>query len=130
VTRINVVPVSELCDEHLRAEHRELTRIPNSIFNGKLSDERRIPSEYKLGTGHVYFFANKLGYLFDRYDDLLFELLERGFKAEDRWPSHVIPIGEYTPTKAALKINRERIKERWPKNAHYYSNKVNYEDML
>ncbi|WP_084023089.1 pyrimidine dimer DNA glycosylase/endonuclease V [Xenorhabdus hominickii] len=31
MTRINVILSSELCDQHLLAEHRELTRIPNDI---------------------------------------------------------------------------------------------------
>jgi len=31
MTRINLIPVSELTDEHLLAEHRELKRIPNLI---------------------------------------------------------------------------------------------------
>ncbi|OYQ73494.1 hypothetical protein B9T20_07170 [Wohlfahrtiimonas sp. G9077] len=31
MTRINVVDVETLCDQHLLAEHRELTRIPNDI---------------------------------------------------------------------------------------------------
>lgn len=30
MTRINLVPPEELCDQHLLAEHRELTRIPNA----------------------------------------------------------------------------------------------------
>ena len=33
---VNVVPVHELCDQHLLAEHRELTRIPNGLLSGKL----------------------------------------------------------------------------------------------
>lgn len=35
MTRINVVPPSELCDQHLLAEFRELTRIPNGVLYGK-----------------------------------------------------------------------------------------------
>ncbi|HGJ5874346.1 MAG TPA: pyrimidine dimer DNA glycosylase/endonuclease V [Arsenophonus apicola] len=34
MTRINVIPPNELCDQHLLAEHRELTRIPN--YNVKI----------------------------------------------------------------------------------------------
>jgi len=41
MTRINVVPVEELCDQHLFSEHRELTRIPNGIRDGKLKTEYR-----------------------------------------------------------------------------------------
>ena len=35
MTRINLVPPEELCDQHLLAEHRELTRIPNAVAKGK-----------------------------------------------------------------------------------------------
>lgn len=128
MTRINVVEPSELCDEHLRAEYRELTRIPNAVASGKLSDHSKIPPEYKLGTGHVYFFADKLGWLFKRYQVLGDEMRKRGFKAEWRWPEGIKPMNPdykyYYPTEHALKINRERIKERWPKNAHYCGVKV------
>lgn len=127
MTRINVVPVSELCDEHLRAEHRELTRIPNAIAQGKLADHSKIPSEYVLGTGHVYFFADKLVWLLGRYIELRAEMRKRGFKIEWRWPKDVIGddnASEYTPSQEALDLNRQRIKKRWPKNAHYYSKKV------
>ena len=31
MTRINLIPPKELCDQHLLAEFRELTRIPNAV---------------------------------------------------------------------------------------------------
>ena len=37
MTRINLVPPAELCDQHLLAEHRELTRIPNAVARGHYS---------------------------------------------------------------------------------------------
>lgn len=49
MTRINLVPPAELCDQHLLAEHRELTRIPNAVLKGKFSLDGQ-PNEYKLGT--------------------------------------------------------------------------------
>ena len=62
MTRINLVPPAELCDQHLLAEHRELTRIPNAVAKGKFSLKGQ-PSDYKLGEGHVRFFFNKLMFL-------------------------------------------------------------------
>jgi hypothetical protein len=47
MTRINVVPVTELCDKHLLAEHRELKRIPNRIVKGKFT-LKDAPTEYVL----------------------------------------------------------------------------------
>lgn len=132
MTRINVVPVEELCDQHLLAEHRELTRIPNGILSGKLKvhyDDR--PSEYTLGKGHVKFFTNKLLWLYDRYYSLQKECERRRFNVSNIWPydaRHLVnecmdeSTGKdfYRPTEKELEINRERIKERWPKNARYY----------
>lgn len=62
MTRINLVPPSELCDQHLLAEHRELTRIPNAVAKGKFHLKGQ-PTEYKLGEGHVRFFFNKMAFL-------------------------------------------------------------------
>lgn len=62
MTRINLVPPAELCDQHLLAEHRELTRIPNAVAKGKYHLKGQ-PAEYKLGEGHVRFFFNKMAFL-------------------------------------------------------------------
>ena len=64
MTRINIIPPAELCDQHLLAEHRELTRIPNLVAKGKFSLEGQ-PSDYKLGTGHVKFFFDKMQFFVD-----------------------------------------------------------------
>ncbi len=124
MTRINVVPVEELCDQHLLAEHRELTRIPNAVAKGKFSLEGQ-PRDYKLGEGHVRFFFDKLGYLKKRYTDLHNECLMRGFNVTNRWPSEITTPGvsyllkDYTPTPEALALNRERITIRMPKAARF-----------
>ena len=125
MTRINVVPVEELCDQHLLAEHRELTRIPNAIAKGRYSLDGQ-PSEYTLGKGHVKFFYDKLRFLLDRYYNLNNECRKRGFTVEQRWPIRTWPVHlfkDYEPTEEALRINRERIKDRmnnfkprWTKN--------------
>lgn len=54
MTRINLVPPEELCDQHLLAEHRELTRIPNAVAKGKYHLKGQ-PAEYKLGKGMCVF---------------------------------------------------------------------------
>lgn len=126
MTRINVVPVAELCDQHLLAEHRELTRIPNFILkhngNVKLAP---LGSDYVLGAGHVRFFYDKLHYLYHRYINLYNECLNRGFNVSYNWPEAIIDDffsdlwGNYTPTDNALKINRERIALRMPKKPRF-----------
>lgn len=129
MTRINVVPVQELCDQHLLAEHREITRIPNGLLSGKLKyhyDDR--PSEYVLGPGHVKFFTNKLGYLNTRYMRLFNECISRGFDVKYNWDSLALKelwlrnrslFQGYIPTEAALDLNRERIRLRMPAKTRY-----------
>lgn len=122
MTRINVVPVEELCDQHLLAEHRELTRIPNAVARGRFSLAGQ-PSDYKLGEGHVKFFFNKLQFLKVRYALLQAECTRRGFNVSSRWPSN-LPTDprfwlDYVPTQQALQANRHRIAIRMPAKARF-----------
>ncbi len=41
-----------------------------------------IPDKFKLGTGHVKFFYNKLLYLKNRYTSLYNECIKRGFNVQ------------------------------------------------
>ncbi|MDO4434199.1 MAG: pyrimidine dimer DNA glycosylase/endonuclease V [Alysiella sp.] len=122
MTRINLVPPQELCDQHLLAEHRELTRIPNAVAKGKFSLQGQ-SADYKLGEGHVRFFFNKLLFLQKRYADLHAECLARGFKVNHIWPQTLPENPEfwqdYTPTEIALCANRARIAERMPAKARF-----------
>ncbi|MCW9699252.1 MULTISPECIES: pyrimidine dimer DNA glycosylase/endonuclease V [unclassified Avibacterium] len=124
MTRINVVPPQELCDQHLLAEHRELTRIPNAVAKGKYNLTGQ-PADYKLGEGHVRFFFNKLAFLKKRYDLLHQECQARGFNVQYFWSAD-LPLDpslwqDYQPTEQALKINRERIQLRMPKVPRFTS---------
>lgn len=126
MTRINLVPPSELCDQHLLAEHRELTRIPNAVAKGKFSLKGQ-PDDYKLGEGHVRFFFNKLLFLKKRYDLLHEECRVRGFQVQYFWADNLPDTPElwldYTPTETALRANRERIAERMPQKARFTPHK-------
>ena len=121
MTRINVVPPSELSQGHLVAEYRELPRVfkqaKAAIDRGEKPDDRRNPREYKLGTGHVRFFYTRLMFLKKRQQDLIDEMLRRGYKPNylnapsiDDFPEEW--CRDYQPTTAAIAINRARIKER------------------
>lgn len=117
MTRINLVPPEELCDQHLLAELRELPRIPNAVLKGRYSLEG-MPKEYTLGKGHVKFFYDKMMFLHDRYCALFEEASMRGFNVQFRLA--FLPLAEiadfvfydYTPTPEALALNRARIAER------------------
>jgi len=113
MTRINVgIPVESLTDEHLLAEHYEVERFPwyFSKFKGK------IPEKFTLGTGHISFFMDKMGYVRNRYQEVHQECLNRGFNVKDRsnlW--NEIPescMKDYNPGSDDQKILIERISNR------------------
>lgn len=121
--RINVVPVETLTREHLIAEYRWLPRVFKLAFNASLSPKNwtlRQPKEYTMGTGHVLFFYDKLGYLVNRYKRLVDEMIHRGYKPgmhfclKETW-GELIPDSywkDYLPTREALRINQEWIDKR------------------
>ena len=63
MTRINIIPVQELFDQHLIAEYREITMVPaalNRTINSKAGLKvSKINKPFTLNKGHVYFFYNK-----------------------------------------------------------------------
>jgi deoxyribonuclease (pyrimidine dimer) len=80
----------------------------------------RIPAEYCLGKGHVMFFMDKGWFLMVRHRLIGLELERRGVAFQ---PARLDPSGafavagkpfirNYTPTPAALALNRARIAER------------------
>jgi len=123
MTRINVVAVTELCDQHLLAEHRELTRIPNDIVKREGQVPLSSAKAYLLGAGHVTFFRNKLKFLKQRYDALHQECLDRGFNVVYKWPESVSEYSElwqdYVVTEADILLNQKRIQERMPENPRF-----------
>lgn len=126
MTRINVVPPSELTNKHLVAEIHEITRVyglvrkaqDRKINKYNFKDKIKQPAAYTMGTGHVYFMYDKLGFITERYYELNEEALRRNFKVNpiDR---HTLTdgiqawwFGDYLPTQEAIEINRNRIEER------------------
>jgi deoxyribonuclease (pyrimidine dimer) len=124
MTRINTIPPQELCDKHLMAEIREITRIPNTVKSGKARIEG-IPETFRLGSGHVKFFYDKIFYLQKRYKQLYDECQYRGFNVQDNSGSFKgIPIelmNDWTPTPDSIKLIRERLEEKFKvmKNIKY-----------
>ena len=122
MTRINIVPVTELSRQHLVAEYREIARLPkdlNTSLNriNKPFDLKEIPPRYTLGTGHVKYFYDKMLFLQKRFEQLVEEMLKRGYNPTFRDSSIFKPndtrfYNDYIPTEEALEINRQRIKER------------------
>jgi len=112
MTRINCgIPVKELTDKHLIAEHREIIRIPNAVKKGKFSLKGK-PDYFCLGKGHVKFFYDKLGYLHKRYAKLYNECKVRGFKVQDYSESWDDVPFEYMKDYKPMPIDRIIVRER------------------
>jgi deoxyribonuclease (pyrimidine dimer) len=127
VTRINCVPPRELCDQHLLAETRELPRVPRAVLAGRYS-LASMPERYTLGTGHVRFFYNKLGYLAFRYQNLFDECKARGFKVKWAFPPNLFPVAlcnDWKPDEEAMALNRSRIHARMANFTPRYTETTN-----
>lgn len=122
MTRINLVPVQDLADQHLFAEWREIKMVPAALRRslktrniGDILDG--IPKRYTLNKGHVTFFFNKMLFLCDRYGELTDELENRGYVLANHDPHFIffrdIPevfrTTNWEPDYLDRKINIERI---------------------
>lgn len=139
MTRINLISVNKLTDQHLMAEYRELPMIGSSLkrtLNSKAGwNMSKVPNKYVLGTGHVLFFSNKRDFLVDRYFKLIEELRLREFNI-DPYSRNIdwsifdkIPQIEWNPTEEDILLNKARIEEKinlkptWYK---YYGKPLNF----
>ena len=130
MTRINLVEPSELTDQHLIAEYREIFMVGGSLnrtLNSKVGyREDRVPKRYTLNTGHVYFFYNKGKYLHKRYHELIDEMKRRGFQPDKSrvFPTRVFEdnglYNDWMPTTEDYKIIRQRIEEKIAMKPNWY----------
>lgn len=129
LTRINILDPSLLADQHLVAEYRETPMVPAALkrtlrsVRGYSND--RIPKRFTLNAGHVTFFYNKLGYLQNRYNQLIVEMKARGMQPDpsrvlnfDGIPQHC--FGDWTPAADEQKIVIERIAMRLRQKPTWY----------
>jgi deoxyribonuclease (pyrimidine dimer) len=137
MTRINCVPVEELCNKHLMAEYRELPRLYSNLMKslqirGLEGTLNAIPDSYRLGKGHVLFFLDKFDFLRSRYETLVAELLIRGYNINEELANSVyvglsdVPdefFNNWCVSDSDMELNRNRIKERMPINPKWELNK-------
>ena len=133
MTRINIVNPSELTDQHLIAEYREIFMVGSSLqrsLKSKNWNPKSIPKKYTLNTGHVKFFYNKGKYLSKRYDELRTEMKARGMNPDstrvfkrEQWPDEL--YNDWQPTIEDLELIRERIAKRIAQKPNWYR-KTNY----
>ena len=130
MTRVNLIPVEDLMDQHLVAEYRELVMVPASLKRTLASKNglnlKKISKQYTLNTGHVTFFYDKGKFLSDRYQLLIAEMKKRKMNPD---PNRIFPIDvfvsnnlykDYTPNAVEIAINKARIDERISRKPAWY----------
>ena len=140
MTRINIIPVSELHDQHLIAEYREITMVPAALkrtLNSKVGLLReKISKHFTLNSGHVYCFYDKGLYLDKRYTEIVNEMKSRGFNPDS---TRVFPIqifkdnnlyNDWTPMIEEQKLIRQRIQERINSKPDWYRKTRRQENVL
>lgn len=130
MTRINVIPVKELANQHLMAEWREIfhvhARLGESINSKNGLDFNKIPNKYTFGSGHIYFFYNKLSYLLDRHSEVYRELLRRNYNVQfrqypvDNFMLIKDKLVNYKPSEEDIKVNYERVSARLAQKPDWY----------
>tara|TARA_B100000902_G_scaffold203345_1_gene193912 strand:- start:250 stop:708 length:459 start_codon:yes stop_codon:yes gene_type:complete len=136
MTRINIIPVSELYDQHLIAEYREITMVPaalNRTLKSKSGlNKSKISKKYTLNTGHVYFFYNKGKYLDKRYKEIIQEMKSRGFKPDPKrkFPKEIFInnnlYNDWIPTIEDYKIIRKRILSKLAQRPNWYKKSLTH----
>lgn len=141
MTRVNVLDPELLTDQHLFAEYREITRIFALVKQAcdKYPHDKilaKIPPTYRLNTGHVLFFYDKLGFIEKRYFALRDEVVKRGFNVtlkddivEFRQVIDPCFYQDFQPDRQAIAINIERIVEKINAKPNWYKmNKIGIDD--
>ena len=145
MTRINLVPPSELTDQHLFAEFREIKMVPRALARSLRTRTKhevlsRIPPTYRLNAGHVLFFYDKGLYLEKRFESLCRELRRRGTDYNREAVVDMLGVfqdhdfrKDYKPTPEAFRIIRRRIRQKidmQPSWYRYYGMPLNDSDFF
>ena len=122
MTRINLIDPILLKREHLISEYRELPRVfklvRESIKRGEHPYDKRNPTFYTMGTGHVRFFYNKCLWLVNRQQKLVDECIQRGYNIQHIEPSNLIEgipeewRRDWYPNKSEIQKNLDRLIEK------------------
>ena len=124
MTRVNVgIRPSELQDKLLIAELHEIVRIPTLVrarlqLFSAMHIKSMVPKTFRLNTGHVTFFYDKLTYIYRRYRALCLNAAQREFDVNqlpDEFFTEDIPsalLGDYRATKRDRAILLARFKAR------------------
>jgi deoxyribonuclease (pyrimidine dimer) len=129
MTRINIISPSELTDQHLIAEYREITMVPAALKRTLASKAglcmNKISKKFTLNTGHVYFFYDKGLYLNKRYNEIIDEMKLRGFNPDPnrKFPKEIFPdflYNDWIPSYQEQQLVRQRIEEKIAMKPNWY----------
>lgn len=117
MTRINTIDPSDLLDQHLFIEFREITRIATLA--------RPLPhyGEYVLGTGHMKFFYNKGAHLAKRLVALQEEMDRRklwNYTPKEYRPHSPSLHTDWTPDRKAHLANLVRLNSKVLERPDFY----------
>lgn len=111
MTRINCIDPKLLTNQHLLAEYREMLRLRHLHPRARQPDV----ATYRLGKGHVLFFADKGGWLLRRHEALRSEMIQRGYQPQyqldlSTWPT--VAMNDWQPGTDDKLLNMGRILNR------------------
>ena len=127
MTRINLVDPSQLADQHLVAEYREIFMIGSALQRslGSKAGVTNIPKSFTLNTGHIKFFYDKGKYLSKRYDCLIEEMKRRGMSPDpsrkfkkEQWPEEL--YNDWQPTARDIEIIEQRLQQKISEKPEWY----------
>lgn len=121
MVRVNLIHPKRLSDQHLIAEYLEILMLIGYVKKNKILEE--VPKTYRLGTGHIKFFKDKLLYLKKRHEELKKEMKKRGFVT--RKTICLKEFGnkfckDWKPREKDFKIIEKRISEKIAKKPEWY----------
>jgi deoxyribonuclease (pyrimidine dimer) len=133
MTRVNLVYVQDLADQHLFAEWREIKMVPAALRRSLKTRQaadilRDIPRVYTLNEGHVTFFFDKMRFLAERYQLLTDELLARNYHISEHDANEIffedIPAvfsqRDWQATPPEIEVNVARIVLRLKEKPNWY----------
>lgn len=123
MTRVTILDPSDLTNEWLLANHREIPRIVNELIEHPerlvLKD---IPKQFTLGNGHIKYFRNKLLYIAKLHQATIEECKKRGINYDksitvelDKLPDHIkmFCLNDWTPSREDHRVLILRLIERF-----------------
>lgn len=135
MTRINTIDPSDLTNEWLIAEWRELPRIVNELIDHPdRYKEKDIPLTFTLNKGHVKFFRNKLLYLAKRHRLIKKELRLRNINFDKKVKVELFKLNDclkslccndWQPSPQDHDIIIERLQERFDLRKKHYHMTIN-----